>query len=165
MQVSQNGINLIKEYEGFKSKSYLCPAGIWTIGYGTTRIGNNPVKKGMVCTREEAENWLKQDVIVFLNGIESAINSGVKLNQNQVDSLVSFVYNVGIGNFKKSTLLKYINDGFFVLAKNEFKRWNKGGGKVLPGLVARRAKESELFSSTDNLTGAVETTAGNEFFA
>lgn len=164
MKVSQKGIDLIKEFEGFKSKAYLCPAGIWTIGYGTTRIGKNAVKRGMICTREEAENWLKQDVIVFLNGLESAINSSIKLNQNQTDSLVSFVYNIGLGNFKKSTMLKYINDGFFVLAQNEFKRWNKGGGKVLPGLVARRAKEAELFSSLEDLSSSSETTGSNEFF-
>lgn len=145
MKISQNGIDLIKKYEGFRSRSYVCPAGIRTIGYGTTRINGHAVQRGMSCTEEQAGEWLRKDANDFLDQIDNMIKNPNTLTQNQVDALASFVYNVGIGNFKKSTLLKHINDGFMVLAADEFKRWNKGGGQVLGGLTARRKEEAELF--------------------
>ena len=145
MRISQRGLDLIKRYEGYSDTAYVCPAGIMTIGYGTTRINGNAIKKGMKCTREQAQTWLESDVNNFLTSASRLISEEVELNQNQVDSIASFVYNIGIGNFKKSTLLQHLNDGFFVLAAAEFARWNKGGGKVLKGLVERRAEEAELF--------------------
>ena len=145
MKISQNGLDLIKKYEGYRDTAYVCPAGVMTIGYGTTRINGNPVKRGMKCTREQAQQWLEADVNDFLVSAERLIDKNIELNQNQIDSIASFVYNIGIGNFKKSTLLKHLNDGFFILAANEFARWNKGGGRVLKGLTERRAEESELF--------------------
>ena len=151
MNISQNGLDLIKKFEGFRDTAYVCPAGVMTIGYGTTVIDGKPVKRGMRCTREQAEMWLETDANTFLRQIEKYISDDIELNQNQVDSLASFVYNIGIGNFKKSTLLKHLNEGFFVLAANEFARWNKGGGRVLKGLVDRRAEESDLFTSTEGL--------------
>lgn len=150
MKISQNGIDLIKKYEGFKDRSYVCPAGVRTIGYGTTRINGRPVQRGMSCTRAQAEGWLRNDADDFLDQIEPMIRDSSILDQNQIDALASFVYNVGIGNFKKSNLLKHINDGFLVLAADEFKRWNKGGGRVLAGLVDRREEEAELFRSFKN---------------
>lgn len=151
MNISQNGLDLIKKFEGFRDTAYVCPAGVMTIGYGTTVIDGKPVKRGMRCTREQAEMWLETDANTFLRQIEKYISDDIELNQNQVDSLASFVYNIGIGNFKKSTLLKHLNEGFFVLAANEFARWNKGGGRVLKGLVDRRAEEADLFTSTEGL--------------
>lgn len=139
MKTSSNGIELIKKYEGFRANAYKCPAGKWTIGYGHTRTASI----GQTITEIDAEELLKSDLGVS----EWAVNHYVKvpLNQNQFDALVSFVFNVGYGNFKKSTLLKLLNQGNYEVARKEFYKWRKGGGKVLPGLVKRRAAEAELF--------------------
>lgn len=139
MRTSKNGIELIKKFEGIKTKAYKCPAGVWTIGYGHTKN----VQKGDTCTMAQAVEFLKEDLRVF----ECAINDLVKveLNQNQFDALVSFVYNVGAGAFQDSTLRKFLNAGHFPLAAGQFDRWNKAGGVVLEGLVKRRAAEKELF--------------------
>ena len=130
---------VIKHYEGLQLKAYKCPAGVWTIGYGHTR----GVKECDVITEKQADLYLLDD----LRDAENAVNihTKVKLNQNQFDALVSFVYNLGSGNFKSSTLLKKLNAGDYIGAANEFKRWNKAGGKVLNGLVKRRASETNLF--------------------
>ena len=134
---------LIKSFEGFRAIAYICPAGVPTIGYGTTRINGSRVKEGMKITSDEAEVFLEQDLKVF----EDAINHNVlvEINQNQFDALVSFVYNVGIANFKKSTLLKKLNKGDYEEASNQLLRWTRAGGKVLNGLVRRREAEKELF--------------------
>lgn len=130
---------IIKEFEGLRLEAYKCPADVWTIGYGHTR----GVIPGDVITKKEAEAFLSEDV----EDAESAVNEyvNVKLNQNQFDALVSFVYNLGAGNFKSSTLLRKLNQGDYLGAANEFERWNKAGGKVLNGLVRRRKAESNLF--------------------
>lgn len=142
------GKNIIKESEGLRVSSYLCPAGVWTVGYGTTRINGKPVEKGMKITTDEAERFLEQDLKVF----EDAINQNVKveLTQNQFDALVSFVYNVGVANLQKSTLLKKINLGKFSEAADEFLKWNKAKGSVLAGLTKRRKAERELFVKPDD---------------
>ncbi len=139
MKTSKNGINLIKSFEGCRLQAYLCPALIWTIGYGHT--GN--VKKGDKITEVQAETLLTIDLQKF----ENAINTAVKapLNQNQFDALVSFVYNIGIGAFKTSTLLKHLNASEYGLAAVQFERWNKSHGKILSGLTRRRKAEKELF--------------------
>lgn len=139
MKTSDNGIEFIKKHEGLRLKAYLCPSGKPTIGYGHTK----GVKLGDVITEEEAEQLLREDLIV----VENEINRhNLNLNQNQFDALVSFVYNVGIGNFRSSTLLKKIkanpNDESIA---NEFKRWVYSNGKRLPGLVKRREEEAELY--------------------
>lgn len=130
---------IIKRYEGLRLEAYLCPAGVWTIGYGHTR----GVKPGDKCTKEQANDYLLDD----LRDAENAVNVMVKssLNQNQFDALVSFVYNLGSGNFKDSTLLRKLNERDYLGAANEFKRWNKAGGKVLNGLIKRRESEANLF--------------------
>lgn len=139
----ENGKNLIKEFEGFRSTAYICPAGVVTVGYGTTRINGTPVELGTKITTDEAEQFLEQDLKVF----ESAVNQNVivEITQNQFDALVSFVYNIGIGNFKKSTLLKKLNAGKIKEAADEFLKWNKAGGKTLAGLTKRRKAERKLF--------------------
>lgn len=139
MKTSNKGIELIKRHEGFRANAYKCPAGVWTIGYGHTRGVNN----GDVITKEQGERLLRQD----LQEAEQAVNSqGLVLNQNQFDALVSFVFNVGVGNFSRSTLLRKLkvntNDAAI---SYEFSRWKHGGGKVLPGLVKRRKEEAELY--------------------
>ncbi len=149
MKVSQRGIDLVKEFEGFRSKAYQDTVGIWTIGYGTTRIDGKPVRPGMTCTREQAEKWLRDDIARHLAEVESAINPKIHLTQNQVDAIASFVYNVGVTNFKNSTLCRLINENKLEAAAQQFIRWNKAGGKVLEGLTRRRNAEAALFMRPD----------------
>ena len=139
MKVSQNGINLIKKHEGCSLTAYKCPAGVWTIGYGHT----DGVKKGQKITRSQAEAFLKSDLKKFEKGVEKAVK--VKLNQNRFDALISFTYNVGLGAFRSSTLLKKLNAGDYAGASKELLRWNKADGRVLMGLIRRRSDEKVLF--------------------
>ncbi len=134
-------LELIKEFEGLRLEAYLCPADVWTIGYGHTKT----VRKGMKITNAEAEELLKGDIAWVKNCTDSAVK--VELSANQVAAVYSFIYNVGAGAFRSSTLLRKLNQGDHEGAANEFKRWNKGGGKVLAGLTRRRAAEAKLFRS------------------
>lgn len=139
MNTSQTGIDFIKSFEGCRLDAYKCPAGVWTIGYGTTA----KVKQGMQITLKEAEDLLRKDLKKF----EDAINKCVKapLTQGQFDALVSFTYNCGIGALQTSTLLKKLNNKDYIGAANEFLRWDKANGKVLAGLSRRRESEREMF--------------------
>lgn len=130
---------IIKDFEGLELEAYKCPADVLTIGYGHTK----KVSAGDVITEGEADILLALDV----QDAERAVNAyvDVDINQNQFDALVSFVYNLGAGNFKSSTLLRKLNQGDYLGAANEFQRWNKAGGKVLRGLVRRREAEANLF--------------------
>ena len=123
-----------------KLKAYKCPAGTWTIGYGHT----NKVHEGLEITKFQAENLLDLDLTIFERAVSHLING---LTQNQFDALVSFTFNLGIGAFESSTLLKYINLHKFDWASKEFLRWNKSKGKELEGLTKRRKSESLLFST------------------
>lgn len=147
MTINQKGIDLIKHFEGFYEKSYLCPAKVWTIGYGTTKwYSNDPVKSGQTVTKSEAENLLKHDLTQFEKGVISLVKA--KINENQFSALVSFAYNVGLGALAKSTLLKMLNAGAEPEAvAPQFLRWNKAGGQVLAGLTRRREAEANLFLS------------------
>ena len=143
MKTSPKGIALIKEFEGLRLKAYKCPGGVWTIGYGHTA----GVKPGMVITEAQGEEYLKANLIAFeryLNGL------GLALNQNQFDALVSFIYNVGTGNFSSSTLLRRVRanpqDNSIM---DEFLRWVYSKGRVLPGLQRRRLAEMKLYFSND----------------
>ena len=143
MKTSPKGIALIKEFEGLRLKAYKCPGGVWTIGYGHTA----GVKAGMVITEAQAEEYLKADLIAF----EKYLNAlGLPLNQNQFDALISFIYNVGTGNFSRSTLLRKIRanpqDNSLM---DEFLRWVYSKGRVLPGLQRRRLAEMKLYFSND----------------
>ena len=139
----------IISFEGLRLKAYKCPAGVWTIGAGRTK----GVKEGMTITREEAIEFLKEDVSTVMNQILSVLEGdGSILTTNQFFALTSFVYNVGIGNFKKSTLLKMINSGHkddLELIHKQFSRWVYANKKVLPGLVKRREAEFDLYSTPD----------------
>lgn len=143
MKTSQKGIDLIKKFEGLKLYAYLCPANVWTIGYGTTK----DVKPGMTITEIEAENLLKRDLEKFENQVNSL---NLPFNQNQFDAIVSFTYNLGFGNLKSSTLLKKatanVNDDTIRI---EFLKWVYAGGKKLEGLVKRRAAEHKLYFGDD----------------
>uniref|UniRef100_UPI00307ACC8F lysozyme n=1 Tax=Zhenhengia sp. TaxID=2944208 RepID=UPI00307ACC8F len=144
MNISKVGLDLIKSFEGCQLKAYKCPAGVWTIGWGTTEpINGIKPHEGMIITQQQADELL----IKNLKGYENAVNKYVtySINQNQFDALVSFAYNCGNGALKTSTLLKKLNAGDVQGAANEFLRWNKANGKVLNGLTRRRQAERKLF--------------------
>ena len=147
MKTSPAGLAIIKKFEGFRSKPYLCPAGVATIGYGSTYYADGrPVKMtDAPITEAQAQELLQTTLAKY----EDCVNGAVKMpiNQNQFDALVSFTYNVGCSAFRNSTLLRQFNQGYTPQAAEQFARWNRGGGKVLPGLVARRAAERALFES------------------
>ena len=142
MNVSEKGIDLIKQFEGCRFAAYKCPGGVWTIGYGHTGIDVSP---DLEITQQEAERLLKSDLIIHCNNVEKLVK--VPLNQNQFDALVSLEYNIGYGAFKNSTLLKLLNEKKYKEAAEQFERWKYEGGKVLAGLVRRREKEKALFLS------------------
>lgn len=141
MNISKNGTDLIKLFESLQLKAYYCPAGVWTIGYGHTLN----VKRMDVITEQEADCYLMQDLYQVENSINKLVR--VKLTQNQYDALCSFIFNVGVGAFNKSTLLAKLNTGDYLGAANEFKRWNKAGGVIMAGLVRRRQAEEDLFNA------------------
>lgn len=144
MKTSKSGINLIKSFEGKRLNAYDDGVGVWTIGFGTIKYPNGVwVKKGDTCTEEQAEAYLKNDLVKF----EDAINRLVKvqLTQNQFDALASFTYNLGETNLSSSTLLRKLNAKDYKGAADQFERWNKAGGKVMNGLTRRREAERNLF--------------------
>ena len=139
--MTQQGLDLIKKYEGLRLEAYKCPAGVWTIGYGHTK----GVVKGMKITKEEAEKLLQQDVSVFELQV---INTVGKLSDCKIDALVSFAYNVGIAAFRNSTLCRKVKANSDDPAiRNEFMKWVYAGSKKLQGLVKRRAEEAEMYFS------------------
>ena len=146
MKASSKCIALIKSFEGFCGKPYICPAGVPTIGYGSTRYEDDTPVKLTDPTIDEH----KAMVIMYatLRQYEDAVHRYVQieLNQDQFDALVDFAYNCGAQNLRTSTMLKYINAGDFKKAQAEFSKWVNGGGKKLPGLVRRREAERILFN-------------------
>ncbi len=149
--ISQAGIEAIKMFEGFKAKAYFCPAGVATIGYGHIfSVTKKDVKTGKTISKEQAEELLRKD----LSFAEKTVNKEVKvaLNQAQFDVLVSFVFNIGSGAFKRSTLLKKLNKGQYETVPTELMRWVHGGGRILSGLVNRRRKEADMFEKASHKT-------------
>lgn len=143
MNYSKNGLHLTEQFEGCRLMAYQDQIGVPTIGYGHTQ----GVRLGHSCTQEQAEVWLLND----LKYAEDAVNRLVRvfLYQNQFDSLVDLVFNVGVGNFHGSTLLRLLNAGDFSAASLEFEKWNKAGGIVRDGLTRRRLAEKDLFLTKD----------------
>jgi len=139
MKISEEGLALIKKFEGLELNAYKCPAGVWTIGYGHTK----GVQEGMVISEETANEMLVEELEEYENYIRNMVHCS--LSQNQFDALVSWVYNLGSTNLQNSTLLKVLNDWDFDGVPAQIKRWNKAGGKVLDGLVRRREAEALLF--------------------
>jgi len=139
MKISDAGIDLIKSFEGCRLNAYIDAVGIPTIGYGST----DDVKMGDTLTQDEAEALLKQDLVRFEECINEYVD--VDLNQNEYDALVCFAFNVGCNAVKNSTMLRLINAGDLIGAAQQFKRWDKAGGKPLAGLTRRRLAESKLF--------------------
>jgi lysozyme len=145
MNVSDKCINMIKHHEGFVRKPYQDPIGLWTVGVGHL-IGDGkklPKEWNKEFTDEEVDNILCEDLERFEIGIQRLTK--VSLTQSQFDALVSFSFNVGLGNFQSSTLRSKLNRGDYEGASNEFPKWRKAGGKILKGLVKRRADERNLF--------------------
>ena len=150
MRVNQAGIELIKSFEGCRLRAYVDTVGVWTIGYGHTSMAGPPkVVPGMRITEDEAEEILKRDVEKFANKIKPLIK--VELNDNQFSALVSFAYNVGPGAFKRSSVLRAVNNRDFENVPRYLLRWVKAGGRVLRGLVRRRKAEGKLFMKEDEL--------------
>jgi lysozyme len=142
MQINQKGLDLIKSFEGCKLTSYLCPAKVWTIGFGHT---GDDVKPNMNISLARAEELLKQDLIKFEQGVQKIVTS--TLNENQFSALVSFAYNCGLSNLNKSTLLKRVNaNPSDATIRDAFAMWNKAGGVVLAGLTKRRSAEALLYN-------------------
>lgn len=137
--INGKGLQLLKSAEGLVLTAYQDAVGVWTIGYGTTAR----VYPGMTITQSQAEAFLKRDLLHFEAVVASLVN--VFINDNQFSALVSFTYNVGESAFRDSTLLKFLNQGNYQKAANEFLRWNRAGGRELAGLTRRRQAERALF--------------------
>ena len=143
MKISQEGLSLIKKFEGLRLKAYKCSANVLTIGYGHT----GGVKETDKITLEEADSLLKKDIAKFEEYVSD--NVMVKLNQSQFDALVAWTFNLGPGNLRESTMLKKLNNQEYESVPFEIRRWNKAGGKTLDGLIRRRKAEGLLFESKE----------------
>jgi lysozyme len=139
MKTSPEGIALIKRFEGCRLEAYLCPANVWTIGYGHTGAD---VVKGLKVSQETADILLRRDLLKFEAAVERAAGPAY---QNQFDAMVSLCYNIGPTAFAKSSVARLHKNGQYANAAQAFLLWNKGGGKVLPGLVKRRNAERNLY--------------------
>lgn len=139
MTYSEAGLKLTESFEGCRLTSYQDSGGIWTLGYGHVQ----GITEGMTCTQEQAEEWLDEDI----QWAERIVNQYVvvQLSQNQFDALVDFVFNIGSGNFVSSSLLEFLNQGSYQSAAQEFPRWDRAAGQVLPGLLRRRQAEQAMF--------------------
>jgi lysozyme len=142
MKINNKGLELLKRYEGLELKAYRCPANVLTIGYGHT---GPDVYEEQTITTAEATTLLQSDLAKFEAAVEALVPPG--LTENQFSALVSFTYNCGVENLKKSTLLKKIKAGDLIGAADELRKWTKAKGRVLPGLIKRREDERELFLS------------------
>lgn len=141
LKTSEAGKSIIKQFEGLRLRSYQDSVGIWTIGYGHTRTA----KPGMYINEEDADDPLDEDLAASEIAVERLVRT--PLNQSQFDALVSLVFNIGQGRFKRSTLRKHLNEKNYGLAACEFEKWRMAGGKILPGLEKRRSIERALFDS------------------
>ena len=135
------GMALIRKFEGCKLTAYRCPAGVWTIGYGST---GPHVIPGLTITQARADALLRHDLTRFERAVNRAAPTAT---QNQFDALTAFAFNVGIRAFENSTLLRKHRAGDFAGARAQFARWNKAGGQVLYGLTRRRAAEAALYAA------------------
>ena len=167
MRLSKAGADLMHKYEGFRNKPYLCPAHIWTIGYGhvlyqdqiklpvVRKEGYNgllrkeyPLKPedSRVWSKEEIDKLFAEDVCTFERGVLRLVPNSAG-SQGRFDALVSFAFNAGLGNLQRSSIRMKANRGDHEGAAEAFMAWTKGGGRVLPGLVKRRTDEKNLYLS------------------
>lgn len=142
MKLNEAGIDLIKHYEGCKLDAYQDIVGVWTIGYGTT---GPDIVKGLSWTQEDCDKMLQAD----LDHVSTRLNSiiTVDLTDSQFSACCCLAYNIGLGNFRSSTLLRLINQDRLDQASDEFPKWDHAGGKVVQGLLNRRLAEQKLFNS------------------
>jgi len=143
MNISQEGLALIKKFEGCRLKAYRCSANVLTIGYGHT----GGVKEDDNISQPEADELLKEDIAKFEEYVSD--NVIVELKQYQFDALVAWTFNLGPGNLRESTMLKKLNDADYTSVPFEMRRWNKAGGKTLDGLIRRRQAEGLLFENKE----------------
>jgi lysozyme len=147
MNMTDEGLDLIKQFEGFRTAAYRDPVGVWTIGYGHTSMAGEPaVAAGLVVTEAEASEILARDVALFAKGVRQLLR--IDVTDGQFSALVSFAYNVGLGALKKSSVLTAVNARDFAAVPRRLQLWTKAGGHVLPGLVKRRAAEAALFTAS-----------------
>ena len=137
------GLSLIKKFEGCELEAYKCAAGVWTIGYGSTK----GVKEGDTLTEEETDSLLLHEMDEYEGYVLEAVE--MPLSQHQFDAIVSWTFNLGPSNLNASTMLKVLNKGDYEDVPAQIKRWNKAGGKVLEGLVRRREAEALLFEGKE----------------
>lgn len=142
MNIGPQGLELIKRFEGVRLSAYLDSVGVPTIGYGHTK----DVFMGDTCTQAQAEMWLAEDCREAEQCVNNAVT--VPLTQAEFDSLVSFVFNLGCGTFRRSTLLRMLNESDYDGAALQIRRFDKAGGQVLAGLTRRRDAEARLFEET-----------------
>jgi lysozyme len=145
MTINQAGLDLIKEFEGFRAEAYRDPVGVWTIGYGTTAaadVGIEP-KAGMKISKADAEMYLSRAINKFAAQVDPKIRAPI--NENERAAFLSLAYNIGPGAFARSSALRKFNEGDKAGAASAILLWNKAGGKVLAGLVRRREAEKALF--------------------
>jgi lysozyme len=147
MNYDQDGLSLTEQFEGCRLEAYQDQVGVWTIGYGHTK----GVHAGMTCTLEEAQQFLCDDVAEAVAAVNHLVT--IQLSQGEFDALVDFTFNLGIGNFASSTLLKKLNAGDIEGAADEFLKWDVAGGQHVAGLLKRRQAERALFFLNANLTG------------
>lgn len=147
--LNEASISLIKSFEGWRANAYRDSVGVWTIGYGHTSMAGPPkVTSNLKITKAEGEDMLQHDLQKYAKAVDDAIT--VSLTPNQFGALVSFCYNVGPGNFRKSSVLRYTNAGNFKGVPARLLLWNKAGGRVLNGLTRRRKAEGKLFLKSVN---------------
>ena len=144
MKISEEGKALIKKFEGCKLEAYLCSAGVPTIAFGRTKN----VKLGDTCTQEQADAWLEEELEEYTGYVSDAVTQ--TLQQNQIDAMVAWTYNLGPSNLRSSTMLQVLNEGKLQEVPQQMRRWNKANGKVLEGLERRRLAESMLFDGDPN---------------
>lgn len=144
--INKEGVALVKYFEGFSATPYLCPADVWTIGYGTTIYpdGTYVAQGDPAISKEKAIEYLVHELIETCKAVSRLVS--VPVNQNQYSALVSLTYNIGQGNFRSSTLRSKLNRGDYLGAHGEFWKWRRGGGVILPGLVKRREMSASLFN-------------------
>ena len=147
---SVKGLALTEQFEGCRLTAYQDQVGVWTIGYGHTGLD---VKPGMTVTSAQAEALLAQDVLSAAACVNNVVV--VKITQEEFDALVDFVFNLGVGAFSGSTLLRKLNAGDFTGAAAQFDLWDRAGGAIVAGLLRRREAEAELFGSGDASTQSV----------
>jgi len=143
--INDASVAMIKSFEGCSLTAYKCPAGIWTIGYGTTAAAGVGVipHEGMKITKTQADYYFEITIRNFATEVAKLLTRAT--TQNEFGAFVSLAYNIGVGAFKKSSALRYFNAGEHAKAADAILMWNKAGGKVLAGLTRRRMAERDLF--------------------